>query len=108
MANKKYDIVVSGGSYTNGQGEEKKRWVNVGVVMQGDDGFFALLDPGVNLAAYKEPGKDRVIASLFEPRQQNPQQQSQPQQPQQGQHGPSNDGFSDDIPFSCYGYNLPW
>ena len=70
MAKKKYDIVLSAGSYTNGQGEEKKRWVNVGVVMQGEDGFFALLDPGVNLAAYKEPGKDRVIASLFEPRQQ--------------------------------------
>ena len=102
MAKKKYDIVISAGSYTNAQGEEKKRWVNVGVVMQGDDGFFALLDPGVNLAAYKEPGKDRVIASLFEPKK----QQQQPQQPSANAghdalHGNNFDDFdeSDDIQF---------
>jgi len=100
MAKKKYDIVLSAGSYTNGQGEEKKRWVNAGVIMQGDDGFFALLDPGVNLAAYKEPGKDRVIASLFEPRQQQqkPQQQSA-NAGYEALHGDNADDFDDSIPF---------
>lgn len=100
MATKKYDIVIKASEYTNGQGETKSRWVNVGVVMQGDDGFFALLDPGVNLAAYKQDGKDRVIASLFDSTK---QQQQQPQQQQSHQGAmPENDGFSGDIPFARF------
>lgn len=98
MATKKYDIVIKAGEYTNNQGETKSRWVNVGAVMQGEDGFFALLDPGVNLAAYKQDGKDRVIASLFDSSrsQQNTQQQAK-QQPQQQ---PSDmEDFDDFIPF---------
>jgi len=93
MATKKYDMVINAGEYTNGQGETKKRWVNIGAVMQSDNGFFALLDPGVNLAAYKQEGKDRVMVSLFE-KQDKQQSQNQPAQPNQGF-----DDFDDDIPF---------
>jgi len=109
-AQKKYDIVIKGGEYQV-NGETKARWVNLGAVMQGDNGPFILLDPGVNLAAYMEPGKDRVIASLFEPKphgqqQQAPQrqapQQAAPQQgaPQQQVTGGGMDGFEDEIPFN--------
>ena len=93
MATKKYDIAIKAGEYEK-NGETKGRWVNVGAVMQGDNGFFALLDPGVNLAAYKEQGKDKVIASLFEA---NRQQQA-PQQPQQDPSQPADD-IDDDLPF---------
>jgi hypothetical protein len=66
---KKYDIAVKTGSYQDGQGQTKNRYMNIGAVMQGDNGPFILLDPMVNLAAApREPGKDRVICSLFEPR----------------------------------------
>lgn len=92
---KKYDMVIVAGEYTNSQGETKKRYVNIGTVMQSDNGFFALLDPGVNLAAYKQEGKDRVMVSLYEPRQQGQQQQPQQHQQQSGNMC----GFDDDIPF---------
>lgn len=102
---KKYDMVIKIGSYTNNQGEQKNRYQNIGVILSGEDGPFALLDPGVNLAAYMTPGKDRVLVSLFAPRDNN--QQQAPQQAQQGPpvdnvHGAGitgPDDFQDDIPF---------
>lgn len=67
---KKYDIAVKTGSYVDNQGQNKNRYHNIGAVMQGDNGPFILLDPMVNLAAVpREAGKDRVMCSLFEPRQ---------------------------------------
>jgi hypothetical protein len=35
----KYEVVANGGTYTNKAGEEKKRWVKVGVVMENDRGM---------------------------------------------------------------------
>jgi len=70
MAKRKYDLAVKVGQYTDQAGATKNRYQNIGVVMQGDDGgFYALLDPMVNLAAVpRDPGKDRVMVSMFEPR----------------------------------------
>lgn len=67
---KKYDIAVKTGSYQDrATGQTKNRYQNIGAVMQGDNGPFILLDPMINLAAVpREEGKDRVICSLFEPR----------------------------------------
>jgi len=43
MANKKkFDAVYSGDKYTNAQGEEKTRYINVGVVFERDDGSLSL------------------------------------------------------------------
>ena len=43
MANKKkFDAVYSGEKYTNGQGEEKTRYSNIGVVFERDDGSLSL------------------------------------------------------------------
>ena len=83
-------IMIAAGKYMK-DGQEKTSWKEVGVIMTSQSGKeFVLLDPTVNLAGFdREPGKDRVIASIFEdqqntaPRQQQPQQQSQYQQPQQ-------------------------
>jgi len=104
---KKYDIAIKAGEYADKDGNQKAKWMNLGAVMQGDKGPYLLLDPHVNLAAFMEQGRDMIIASLFEPRQNNTQQQPQQQNNQQGaaQGGyggaPSGnfDDFDDDIPF---------
>lgn len=104
---KKYDIAVKTGSYTDGQGQQKNRYMNIGAVMQGENGSFILLDPMVNLAAApREPGKDRVICSLFEPRQDGQQAApaQRPQAPAQRPAAPAPqrggfDDMDDAIPF---------
>lgn len=83
---RKYDLAVVTGTYTDPQtGLEKKRYQNIGVEMETDDGGrFILLDPLINLAAVpRGNGKDRIMVSKFE--SQNSQSQHQPQQqaPQQ-------------------------
>lgn len=42
MAKKVYDAAVSTGSYTDRDGNEKKRWVNVGAVFEHDGGGLSL------------------------------------------------------------------
>lgn len=99
---KKYDIAVKTGSYQDSQGQTKNRYMNIGAVMQGDNGPFILLDPMVNLAAApREPGKDRVICSLFEPRDNNQQQApaAAPAQRQAQRPAPAQQPMDDDIPF---------
>jgi hypothetical protein len=68
MAKKLYDMAVKSGSYTNANGDTKNRYVNIGVVMQSDDGgAFALLEPHVNLAGFNRGDRDSVMVSLFKP-----------------------------------------
>lgn len=81
--------MIANGTYKNREGEEKTSWEEVGVIMLSQAGKeFVLLDPTVNLAGFeREPGKDRIIASIFEdkPKQQQAPQQQYQQQPQYGQ-----------------------
>lgn len=97
MPTKKYDLAVKTGSYVDREGKQKNRYQNIGVVMQGDDGgHYALLDPLINLAAVpREPGKDRVMVSMFQPN--NDQQQAPRQAPQRQQHHGLDDDSS--VPF---------
>lgn len=44
MAKKLYDAVVVTGKYTNRDGVEKKRYLNVGAVMEGDKGLSLKLE----------------------------------------------------------------
>ena len=44
MAKKIYDAVATIGKYTDAQGNEKKRYVNVGSVFQNDNGMSLKLD----------------------------------------------------------------
>lgn len=85
-----YDVVVKTGEYTNGQGEQKSRYENIGTMMQGDNGPFLILKRTFNPAGVPNPdNKDSVIVSLFEP--QNQQQNNQGQQQQGGyQQQPQN------------------
>ena len=85
------------GEYQNQQGETKGEYVRLGVIMQGDNGEYALLDPTVNIAGAlakqnmmnHKNGKqirDSLMVSVFD----DSQQQQSPQQ--------SND-YPDDVPF---------
>lgn len=97
---KKYDIAVKVGSYVDNQGENKNRYMNIGAVMQGDNGPFILLDPMVNLAAApREPGKDRVICSLFEPKDKSQQAAPAAAPRQAPRPAPAAAPMDDDIPF---------
>lgn len=81
---KKYDLAVKSGSYQDNQGQTKNRYQNIGAVMQGDNGPFILLDPLINLAAVpREPGKDRIMVSCFEPKVEGAQSAPQQRAPQQ-------------------------
>ncbi len=95
-------IMIASGSYTTQDGQQKTTWKEVGVIMTSQSGKeFCLLDPTVNLSGFpREPGKDMIIASIFEdkPKEQQqggysqpaPQQYQQPQpQAQQYQQQPA-------------------
>ena len=88
MAQKLYDLCACT-SVSNQNGQQKKHFARVGVVMQNQDGSqFVLLDRHFSPAGVMvEPGKDRILLSCFEPRQDN-QQQQQPQGGYQQQQQP--------------------
>jgi len=95
MAQKLYDLVVKVGEYQNAQGETKARYENIGSVMQGDNGQFAIMKRTFNPAGVPNPdGKDSIIVSMFEP--QNNQQQNQNMQQQHGgfNNQQQNQGFN--------------
>lgn len=125
MPQKLRDLVVKTGTYTDGQGQEKARWQNIGALMKSDDGGeFVILHRWFNPAGIPNPdNRDSVLVSCFKPEQngQGRQQQGQPpqnNQPPQNQRPPQNQApqgpqhqaygapdpgqyeeFSDDIPF---------
>ena len=66
---KKYDLVVKVGEYTDGQGQTKGRFKNVGVMMEGDKGPYILLDLTFNPAGVGgNEGRESIIVSLYEPK----------------------------------------
>ena len=68
MAMKKtHDICVAVGKYTDRNGAEKKRWLNVGRVMTGEDGGkMYILDRTFNVAGVPQDKYDGVTLSMFE------------------------------------------
>ncbi len=98
---KKYDLVVKTGEYTDRDGNTKSRFKNVGVVMDGQNGPYILLDRTFNPAGV--PGQDdreSIIVSMYEPRDNNGDQQ--PQRSQQGggnQRSSARQDLDDSIPF---------
>ncbi len=79
--------MIAAGSYTDNTGQQKTAWKEVGVIMTSQAGKeFALLDPTVNLSGFpREPGKDMIIASIFEDKPKQNNQGGGNQAPQQGQ-----------------------
>lgn len=101
---KKYDLVVKIGTYANRYGEEKGRYENIGSVMEGDNGPFAILKRTFNPAGVPNPdSRDSVLVSMFEPRDfgdkpRQPAQSAPQQQPPQSASFDDVDS-DDDIPF---------
>jgi hypothetical protein len=94
---KKYDLVVKVGEYTDGQGQTKGRFKNVGVMMEGDNGPYLLLDRTFNPAGVGgNEGRESIIVSLYEPRQDGAGQQA-PASKSGGYKSRDLDG--DDVPF---------
>ena len=66
-----YDLAVKVGSYTTSSGEDKGKYVNVGAVLQKDDGGkFIIINRTFNPAGVPNPeNKDTIIVSMFAPKQ---------------------------------------
>lgn len=99
---KKYDLVVKVGEYTDGQGQTKGRFKNVGVMMEGDKGPYILLDRTFNPAGVGgNDGRESIIVSLYEPRQEgsqiSPAQEKHSQQKANAYQ--SQRPIDDDVPF---------
>ena len=76
-------LAVANGSYQK-DGQEKTRWVNVGVILEKNGKEFMLIDPTINFAAFpREQGKDMVMVGIFDDSQQGQQPQQQQNQYQQ-------------------------
>ena len=101
MTHKTHDLAVKTGTYTDRQGNEKGRWMNVGSVLETNDGGrVILLNRTFNPAGVPNPdGRDTVMLSMFEPR--DNQQQSAPHQSgATPKPAPQHSGaFDDEVPF---------
>lgn len=65
---KLYDVAAKAGTYQK-NGETKNRYVNIGAMMEGDNGPFLFLRAHVNLAAFpRKEGSEDVLCSLFAPK----------------------------------------
>lgn len=93
MANKKkFDAVYSGEKYTNGQGEEKTRYLNIGVVFERDDGSLSmkLESLPVNFSGW---------INFYPPKEQDNAKQASRAGQAANQARGSSDPFGDDTPF---------
>ncbi len=109
MATRIKDLAVKTGEYTDKNGEKKSRYENVGSLWDGDNGKFITLKKTFNPAGLETaPGKDQIIISIFDLRDNN-QQQAQPkrQAPTQDSHNTAKSNgyqapaadFDDYLPF---------
>ena len=86
MAKKLFDVVATVGEYTNGQGDKKKRYLNVGVVFESEQGNMSM-----KLDALPTTPEWNGWLSFYEPKPYNGQQaqpQQQPQRQEQQQPAP--------------------
>jgi len=97
---KKYDLVVKVGEYTDGQGQTKGRFKNVGVVMDGQNGPYILLDRTFNPAGVGgNDGRESIIVSMYEPKQDGAQSTRQERISAAAQRAPQRPVEEDSIPF---------
>lgn len=109
MAHKTHDLCVKTGTYQDREGNEKGRWMNVGALMEGENGPFIMLNACFNPAGLREEGREAILISCFEPQQQEQQdsrqQQRQAPRPSGKTHGDRPGGpknripTGDDVPF---------
>lgn len=98
MATRKIkDLAVKIREYTNNAGEKKGEYVNIGAIMEGDNGQYIMLNRTFNPAGVPNPdNKTSLIVSQFEPRKKETGGVGA------GSANPVNAGFDDmpdDVPF---------
>ena len=68
MSKKIKDLAVATGKYTNSNGDEKTNWLNVGAIIEKDDGGkFMILERTFNPAGVPNPdNRSTLIVSMFD------------------------------------------
>lgn len=95
MAKKVKDLAVATGSYTNSNGEEKRRYMNCGAIMEGDDGNqFIMLNRFINYSILpRKQGSESILISAFDIRERDGGNQ------QSASTGMVSGDLDDDVPF---------
>lgn len=72
MARRVKDLAVATGTYTNNHGEEKRRYMNCGALMEGEDGNqFIMLNRFINYSSLpRKQGSESILISVFDLRAQ--------------------------------------
>lgn len=108
MARKRYDAAVKVREYQDREGKTKGEWLNVGAVIEYDDGGLSLmLNRTFNPAGLPDNGKGTVAISFFEPRERGEGNDSSRNRPAsdfrrdgaKGNPPPPFDDSFDDLPF---------
>jgi hypothetical protein len=88
MTKKTHDLCVKTGSYES-NGETKGRWMNVGALMEDNEGRpFIMLNACFNPAGIqREEGRESILVSCFEPQQDGDRQESRQESRQPARHG---------------------
>lgn len=98
MAKKIKDLAVKTGTYTNNYGEEKGRYMNVGAVMEGDDGgMFIMLNRYIDYGMLPTKNGESLLISAFDPKE--PGQQRSSGNGSQGAARQPEDDLDDSVPF---------
>lgn len=93
---KKYDVVAKSGEYIGKDGTTKSRWLNVGSIMENDNGMYMIMNRTFNPAGLPNPeNKESCFLSLF------PAKESQNRAPQAEPQGGglTADDLNDEVPF---------
>lgn len=96
------DLAVVTGSCTDRDGNEKKRYANIGAMMESDNGPFLMLNAHFNPAGVpRKDGSESILVSMFDPKERDASggQQRQPEQRSQQRNDPFAGDLDEDIPF---------
>ena len=97
MASKKiYDVMVSTGSYTGDDGQEKQRWMNVGVMFKNDSGYVSIK---LEAIPTKRNEQGELWLSCFAPKPYEPKAPAQQGGFRDKPAPPAGEFVDDDIPF---------
>ena len=101
----KKKLVVTKGKYMDSQGHEKRQYMTIGHIHEGQHGHYITLEPGISLAGlYAQQqssgigreGDTRLFVNLYD---NDPPKSDKPVQTNQPNAAHNQESFNDDIPF---------
>jgi len=95
------DLAVVQETYTDRNGEQKKKWLNIGQLHEHEGREYIVLYPHINLAALpRKEGDSRLFVSMFEPKAKEGEKPAQTASKAPA-NKPAASGFDDDsdVPF---------